>query len=363
MDNTTKQYIDKLGYQKWIDGIRGVAILFVILYHLNLIPGGFLGVDVFFVLSGFLITTILIEEWTLNGTINLFFFYLRRALRLTPALVVTLLMGFFYSYFFCSTEQHQNYISEMKVAACYFTNWCTIHLVLMPTLGHTWSLAVEEQFYIIWPVVLLLMLKFGFRSSQLIFVVCFGIIYSAILRLFLFRYYYDPNPDFLYLLRLYMGLDTRADALLVGCLIAFLLFYKIIPESQKTIWIVRGVSLFSICLLCYLAFNFPLTYRRYYQGFFLIVSVAVGVIIVQLKIAPLSIQTAILEFKPLVGLGKISYGLYLFHHPIMHWFGPNKMFIAILLSLMVAITSYFVVEIPFLKLKNKLRPKKQVPVQ
>src|SRR5579885_2477102 len=142
-----------LGYRPWLDGLRGLAILAVFVYHLQLITGGFLGVDVFFVLSGFLITSLLLEEWQRRGTISFPRFYMRRALRLLPAFFAFLLACFVYIVIF-RPDEVAAFRKEALVAACYVSNWPTLHQVPMPTLGHAWSLSLEEQFYFLWPLLL-----------------------------------------------------------------------------------------------------------------------------------------------------------------------------------------------------------------
>src|SRR5882757_8236262 len=112
-----------LGYRRWLDGLRGVAILLVLAFHLQLLPGGSLGVDVFFVLSGFLITTLLAEEWQRRGAISLKAFYARRALRLMPAFLTLLLIICLSSFWMQSAEEAQARRSEVIVAGCYIANW------------------------------------------------------------------------------------------------------------------------------------------------------------------------------------------------------------------------------------------------
>src|SRR6266700_848849 len=150
-----------LGYRRWLDGLRGLAILMVLAFHLGFVPGGFLGVDVFFVLSGFLITTLLAEEWQARGSISLKHFYLRRALRLLPALAVLLTVCALAKLLTRPWSETVAFGKEIVGVAGYLANWPSLHGVPMRTLGYTWSLSVEEQFYLLWPILFLGMLRLG----------------------------------------------------------------------------------------------------------------------------------------------------------------------------------------------------------
>ena len=163
-------------YRRWLDGLRGVAILAVLAYHFYLLPGGFLGVDIFFVLSGFLITSLLADEWRRWGSISLSLFYLRRALRLLPAFWVLLLVYGLAGLGRPAAEAAARG-KEIALAACYVANWPAIHQTPMPIVGHSWSLAVEEQFYIIWPLVFYSLLRLGLGRRWIL-----GLVGSFIMR-------------------------------------------------------------------------------------------------------------------------------------------------------------------------------------
>src|SRR6516225_5035441 len=172
-----------LGYRRWLDGLRGLAILMVLAFHLGYLPGGSLGVDVFFVLSGFLITTLLVEEWNRRGSISLKTFYLRRALRLLPAFLTLLLLCTLAGLFLSSAQERPARRQEVIVAGCYIANLPNLHHTPMPILGHTWSLSVEEQFYLLWPLLLVLMLGLKLPRRRILLLVCGGILLSASLRM------------------------------------------------------------------------------------------------------------------------------------------------------------------------------------
>ena len=199
----------------------------MLLYHANLawIPGGFLGVEVFFVISGYLITALLLAEWRQRGRIDLKTFWLRRARRLLPALYVLLVVSLAFAVVFLPGEV-AGLRSDVLAAFGYVTNWYLIfgqesyfEAVGRPSLlQHLWSLAVEEQFYLIWPPILALGLCFGatrLRQRRSLTVVIFGAVASAAAMALFYTPGVDPS-------RIYYGTDTRATGLLCGAALAFL---------------------------------------------------------------------------------------------------------------------------------------------
>lgn len=350
-----------LGYRRWLDGLRGVAILMVLAFHLLLLPGGSLGVDVFFVLSGFLITSLLAEEWERRGALSLRHFYLRRGLRLLPALFTLLLICGVYSLFLPSMEATA-VRKEMVVAAGYVANWPSLHQTGMSLLGHTWSLSLEEQFYLLWPVLLLGMLRWRLSRRQVLWLVAAGIVLSALLRVGLYRGLLATTPNRTQtLLRLYMGLDTRADALLMGALAGLLAAWNLLPKSQRFVSLMGLLSVGSCGVLGYLAWYRCLDHSQYYHGLFTVVALMVAVIIVRLLSAPSRAGALLLESAPLVGLGRISYGMYLYHIPVIHWLrpagigwhAPGNTLLMAAGTLVAALVSYSLIERPCLRLKER----------
>jgi peptidoglycan/LPS O-acetylase OafA/YrhL len=351
----------QLGYRRWLDGLRGVAILLVLAYHFQLMPGGLFGVDLFFVLSGFLITTLLVEEWQRRGSISLRLFYLRRALRLAPAFVTVLALALAYTLLFRPTELNP-YCREMLVSACYVANWPALHNTPMATLGHTWSLSVEEQFYLVWPIFLYGMLKLGLSPRTMILVVCAGILCSASLRGAL--YYASPSEgqpwvDAVY--RLYMGSDTRADAVLVGCLVGLCATWELIPRSQLWRDVNRIGALASVAGLTYIIWRYRMHHAECYYGVFTLIALLVAVILIRLLSAPWRLASGLLESRVLAGFGRLSYGLYLYHMPIIKWLGPSPLgwsadtALVAGVSLAAAVASYYAIERPCLRLKSRLQ--------
>jgi peptidoglycan/LPS O-acetylase OafA/YrhL len=353
-----------LGYRRWLDGLRGLAILLVLAGHLKLIPGGFLGVDVFFVLSGFLITNLLVEEWQRRRSIHLGRFYLRRGLRLLPAFFALLLAGYLGTWLFRPADL-TTFRKEMVVAACYVANWPRLHQTDMPTLGHTWSLSLEEQFYLLWPVLLYGMLRLGASRRQIILLVCAGIVASAALRVGLYRCHRGAGAEKMALLaRLYCGLDTRADALLVGCLAALLAGWGLLPSSRRFRRGASAAALLAVAALGYLVWNKCFEHCQLYYGLFTVVAGLVAIVLVDLLSGPSPFASLLLESRPLVGVGRLSYALYLFHVPIIHWLRPADLGWAFPvetvgvtgLSFAAAVLSYWCIERPCLRLKQLLRP-------
>lgn len=349
-----------LGYRRWLDGLRGIAILLVLAFHLGIVPGGFLGVDLFFVLSGFLITRLLLEEWQETGTISFRRFYLRRALRLLPALAVMILACELYTYCFRTFEEWRSLHHEALVAACYLSNWPTLHGVAMMTLGHTWSLSMEEQFYLLWPIGLWVMLRAGWDRRSIGLTVI-GLI-VAVMGWRSLQYAQRPATEVervLQVLRLYMGFPTRVDTILVGCLVGLLTAGRKVPISR---WGKPASMLafpLAVVALGYMVGHSCLEHGQFYRGLFTGVAFLVGVILFRLLAGPVAIVSGILESAPLVGIGRLSYALYLFHVPILRWLPSLERrwahaALALLLTLGCALVSYFAVEQPCLRLKDRL---------
>jgi peptidoglycan/LPS O-acetylase OafA/YrhL len=354
----------RLGYRRWLDGLRGVAVLLVLAVHLNLVRGGYLGVDVFFVLSGFLITALLIEEHQRTGAIRFRRFYFRRALRLLPAFVLTLLFASAIVRAFYPV-QAKAFVKELLVAACYVMNWQTLHRVQSVWLQHTWSLAVEEQFYLIWPPLLWLMLRARMSKRAILTAVVLGILASAGARAWL-ALHAPPQGDprrVTAFWRLSTGLDTRADALLLGCLAGLLVGWGLLPRAA---WFPRLLRAAGLCALvgvglCVCLCPAPWVCVAMPLGLFTAVDLGAAVFLLCVLRAPLPGVRRALEFGPLVGVGRISYGLYLFHYPafvfLLHRsqgkLTPRVLLLTVALSFAAALLSYFLVERPLLRLKRR----------
>lgn len=352
----------RLGYRRWLDGMRGIAVLLVLLFHFKILGGGWLGVDVFFVLSGFLITSLLVEEWENRSSISLKRFYLRRALRLLPAFYLLLLCCGLYAWLFLPSADLKQARNEILVAACYVADYPYLHNVYMPTLGHTWSLSIEEQFYLLWPLLLFIMLRLGASRRIVIGIVSAGILACMIHRMVLYGMYREPPAEKLKnIMRMYFGLDTRADALLTGCLVGLLASWNLLPKSKRFIRLLTINSCLSVILFSVLLVTRSMEHSQFYHGGFTLVAAMVATVLMRLLLAPAEWASKILESRFLVGVGQLSYALYLFHVPIIHWVKPTDLgwrypgwtLLVCGLTFVAALVSYYCLERPCLRLKKR----------
>lgn len=310
-----KRYIPAL------DGLRAVAVLAVIAYHLDMgwASGGFVGVGVFFVLSGYLITDLLISEWRVSGRINLAYFWLRRGKRLLPAML-TMLMAVVFLLAVLDRSRLANLWGELWAAMLYVSNWQLIARQVSyfesfgppSPLGHLWSLAVEEQFYLIWPFAMALLLSFTRKRSRLLLAFLAGALLSALAMAFL----YDPGSD---PSRVYYGTDTRAFALLIGAALAVVRpsegrDRRAITRSGKIALELCGAAGFLTVLLMIMQTD---EYAAsLYRGGLVLLSVATALLIGAI-VHPASAIGRLLSCRPLRWAGVRSYGLYLWHYPVI----------------------------------------------
>ncbi|WP_162803017.1 acyltransferase family protein [Ornithinimicrobium avium] len=330
-----------------LDGLRGVAVVAVLLYHAfpQLAPNGFAGVDVFFVLSGFLITSLLVRERERYGRVSLPNFYMRRILRLYPALLLTvgLVLGL---------QAGRGELREAvpgAVAAVLYVSHVTIGLGIdSGFLSHTWTLSLEEHFYLFWPVVLLGLLAGRLRRSL-------AVIALLMLGLAILPGVLPGTVGAMY---------WRGLPMLVGSCIALVL--PRLPPS--TVWWGRSglVSLAVLTVILMTPVAVPAVLMRGPFGIPTILSV---VVIVGFVVARRSLGARFLSVVPLTWLGVRAYGLYLYHFPIvlspvvsklmsvlgveMLWLG--NMLLALGITVVCAGASYRWVEAPFLRLKDRFR--------
>ncbi|MEY2300877.1 acyltransferase family protein [Bacillus tropicus] len=316
----TKPFKKNSRYMVGLDSLRGLAILGVILYHINFnwMPGGFLGVTVFFVLSGYLITDILAMEWKRNKRIDLKKFWLSRARRLLPGMIVMLVITLAWITIF-----HSSLLEKMRgdslAALFYVSNWWYIYHKLsyfdnfnqISPLNHFWSLAVEEQFYVVWPFIISLGLYYIKKQSRMILLICLGIFASALAMTILYEPGVDPS-------RIYYGTDTRAFSLLIGAVLALVwpsnrLANKIIPKARFILDVVGGIALIIILVMFWKTNQYD---PFLYKGGMVLLSIATALLVANLA-HPASRIAQFLRFRPLRWVGVRSYGIYLWHYPIL----------------------------------------------
>jgi peptidoglycan/LPS O-acetylase OafA/YrhL len=342
-----------LGYRPSLDGLRAFAVLVVMAHHAYVpgFRGGAIGVDVFFVLSGFLITSLLLEEWQKSSDISLRRFYLRRVLRLIPALVAFLLAIELY----VLAAMHGDRFWEMEKAIAavilYFANWIRAYnLFSLGVLAHTWSLSIEEQFYLIWPLVFLLLLRSRARKLRILQFIIFVIVAVAAIQWLMWTH---GLPDY----RIYNGSDFRSGGLLTGCALA-ILFHLELFSLEKIRPVIRylfpAATIFIMAAVVY-----PLSQRAQYTWGWPATELAVAVQILGLLSGAAPPVQKLLECKPAVWTGRLSYGLYLWHVPVigkaLGWPipGPFRVVAGFILSFVAAGLSYYFVELPFLRRKKK----------
>lgn len=354
---TDQEKIQSESYNPSLDSLRGLAVLAVVAGHAghyffsqdnNPVPGGFLGVDIFFVLSGYLITGILLRDLHGQGKIDYSRFYTNRFLRLIPALLF--LMVVYAIALVLAGKTDELNLGNILAILFYYFNWYIVSTLDTPEgLGHLWSLSVEEQFYILWPVLLTIMVARLRSVRWMIVFFALAITLVAAVRAGLWQ----EGHSWLFL---YIRTDLRADALLTGGLLAVAQHRGCLPMIYpKFIGILAALGLLAMVFLVARDDAFL------YLGGLSIISLLSGLLI----ISALDDAPAFYDCWPLRQLGKISYGVYLWHLPIFTVLAlPSvliadpfqKTALAVLLTLLLCYVSWFFVEKPFLRRKRHAPP-------
>lgn len=376
-----------LTYMPSLDGIRALSVLAVIIYHANKVwlPGGFLGVEVFFVISGYLITLLLLAESEKNGSISLKEFWWRRARRLLPALWVVVLGVVVFAALF-QREMLGTLRGDVVAALLYGFNWFQIWVgtsyftsfEFVP-LRHLWSLAVEEQFYLIWPVVMLVVAKFGKRRLPIVSAVFFGL--AVVLAIYTALVYQpgtisnigDTPNQFMSLFGqsvsridfLFLGTLTRSSGLLLGAALAIWWRPWLLQNSRagaNKLFDFIGIG--GLAALALMMWRFQTViegtdegtvgYDFLFRGGFFLTDLA-SLAVIAAAVHPSSkILARSLSNPVLVWLGRRSYGFYLFHWPVFQFYRrfagkgltPYEFVVLVLFALALTELSYRYIETP-----------------
>ncbi|MGH3677565.1 MAG: acyltransferase family protein [Mycobacterium sp.] len=360
-----------------LDGIRALAVGLVLADHGGIpgVAGGFIGVDVFFVLSGFLITSLLLDELGRSGRIDLPGFWIRRARRLLPALIVMVLAVVLFRELF--PPDAISALRDDAVAAFFWVaNWAFVfHQTDYFTRGgtpsplqHTWSLAVEEQYYLVWPLLLAALAVLlsavarrrrawpTLRTVRLaVFVLAVaGVLASATAAMVLAS---DATLN-----RVYFGTDTRVQALLVGAAASALLVpdwssltrYGTAIRARWVRWVANLLPLVGLAVLAAAAHYATGSAREFRAGLLIVVAVAAVLVVAPVALAQRGPVARVLAWRPLVWLGAISYGVYLWHWPIFHvlngqrtgWTGLPLFAVRVAATVAIAAASWWLLEQP-----------------
>jgi len=340
-------------YRPALDGLRALAVMAVLLYHggVSATPGGFLGVDLFFVLSGFLITTLLLLEIEGSGEVRLSAFWGRRARRLLPALFLVLLAVAIYAAW-VGGEQARSIRLDALATLFYVSNWWFIasgnsyfeQFQDPSPLTHTWSLAIEEQWYLLLPIALVLLpaavrtrsrLAVGFAAIGAVSVVIMWLSYSP-----------GTDPS-----RAYYGTDTRLQALLVGAVLACLFTPGVIERFRPAARVAAPLGLIAV-----LGFFLVVSESDewLYRGGFLLIAIAGVALLAGVVSHPEGVVATVLSLGPVVWVGRISYGLYLWHWPVYIVLSPGRtgmsgtplLLLRLAVTFGIAAASYYLVEMP-----------------
>ncbi len=343
-----------------LDGLRTFAVALVIVYHVSpdLVPGGSVAVDLFFTISGFVITRLLLAEYARTGDVALFSFYRRRWYRLVPALlavcavcavlsVTTPLWGFDGGW------------RSAVLSALFLTNLVRAgepgpYSDLTAPLAHTWSLGVEEQFYLLWPLVMLALLRWA-RARTVVLCTAALCVLPVLWRCVLW------GPDAAH--RIYNGTDTRADQLLAGALVAVVLARLRADDPRLAVlrtWAGRlAWPAFGLVLLA--AWRMPVTAdigvwtAAWYTVGFLGMAVLSASLVTELELRPDGWMSRLLSVTPVAWVGRnLSYGIYLWHYPVVRLLASlgleeGRLPTTIVLTVFMALLSYYLIEAPLLR--------------
>ncbi len=351
--NSVNQSVSARPHLPGLDGLRALAVIGVLAFHDNRLSGGFLGVDLFFAVSGFLITTLLIDELQRTNTIDLIGFWGRRLRRLLPAVMVLLVVVVIFFRLFADTGQWIIARNDAPWAQFYIANWHQISsgagywdaFAAPSAFEHLWSLAIEEQFYLVWPILVIVAWRIG-RARGLAALTSIGIVASFVAMLTI---YDGGDPT-----RVYMGTDTRAFSLLCGAFVALpAIRHAIAAGMQKFREIARGLTAALIAAIGIMWFTVDGQSEWLFRGGLFAHSIASALIAVLIASSSSRLSAAF-SWQPLAYIGKLSYALYLWHWPVFIFCTSERLDVdgLVLTAVRLAITfalsiaSYFLIEQP-----------------
>jgi peptidoglycan/LPS O-acetylase OafA/YrhL len=369
-DAVTERIQERFGYHPALDGVRAAAITAVVGVYMNLLPGGGIGVLVFFVLSGFLITSLLFDERQQTGRISLRRFYARRALRLLPALVLVVIAAALVALAMPGNKVSGATLRFIPAALFYYGNWIrAAHSYFTGgTLAHTWSLSVEEQFYILWAIFAAGLLASGARLRTLALLALAGAALSDLGKYLVWAGgTIDADANRMY------GTDLSGDGLMLGCALAAAVRCRPTITARIADWAVGPAVVY---LLCVAAFVHPFAggftgSHRFEVYMWPGCNVAAAVLVAHVVLSSRSYLARALSLAPIRFLGRISYGVYLWHYPIIYWlllwFNFRNAWWQVIIeagmTLAVSVASYQLVERRALRLKTRLEPRSRPGIE
>ena len=357
----------KIGYEPGFDGIRATGAVFAVTAHASMIvlpaydkkglpellPGTFVFMDAFFVLSGFLITALLLKEQLKSGRINLLAFYRRRAMRLLPALWVLLIAHYFYALIV-------NYNMQIERETIWSVSTFTLNFRMdniltarvANGLTQLWSLSLEEQFYLVWPVLVIVLVPLRRSLRTTVIILVSAIVFIAVRRYFMWA----DGADWL---RLYTHTDTRADSLLLGALLAHLWVRNKAPTRH-----LPAMAWIGSAFIAWGVVNLSVSGNFANMGGYNLLAISWAVILLA-AIEGRWFMCRIITARPFLALGRASYGLYLWHVPIQFGVAEHargqppvvRFVLASVLTFVVVYLSWVLVEKPLINYKNRLERK------
>jgi peptidoglycan/LPS O-acetylase OafA/YrhL len=349
-----------LGYIRAFDGLRGVAILMVMMVHAGYgkYVYGRVGLDIFFTISGFLITALLLHEYRTRNGVSFKRFYTKRARRILPALVLMIYLSLLYGLLVGRAADFRAGFASLPFVSLFTANW--FEIVRSATdaypFAHTWSMSVEEQFYALWPL-LLVVIAFRLGRPSWLLPICIAGCAAALLSRLVIVALGQPGLDLI--TRLDVGTDTNADHILIGCALALLLTRASDQTKENVRRVVRVAIWPALAFFVYIVFVdqwlvMPWAYSFRYPVSQSLIALMSMVIVGHLFLMTSSPMSKALARQPLLYIGEVSLGFYLFHVPLFaiarEWIVPYDRLLGLLIVLLatmaLATATFFTIERP-----------------